>query len=135
MSWLCLPLIWATKPTPQASRSWRGSYKPCCIGKEELLTCSPVQTIKHRSLKLKNGDTRRHVNIQKRKGGNSTLSGGDGQPHRTARLVKLHQLFYGKYPAMCVDGTGISHAGNVIVDCACPVMSVSYTHLRAHETG
>jgi hypothetical protein len=33
MSWLFLPLMWATKPTPQASRSWRGSYKPCCFGK------------------------------------------------------------------------------------------------------
>jgi hypothetical protein len=30
--------MWATNPTPQASRSWRGSYKPCCIGKEKLTT-------------------------------------------------------------------------------------------------
>jgi hypothetical protein len=28
----------------------------------------------------KNGDKRRQVEIQKRKGGNSTLSGDDGQP-------------------------------------------------------
>ena len=52
MSWLCLPLIWATKPTPQASCSWRGSYKPCCsgnpccIGKELLLTAFLGQIIK-----------------------------------------------------------------------------------------
>ncbi len=30
MAWLFSPLIWATKPTPQASCSWAGSYRPCC---------------------------------------------------------------------------------------------------------
>ena len=32
MAWDFLPLIWATNPTPQASCSLAGSYRPCAAG-------------------------------------------------------------------------------------------------------
>src|ERR1700761_1180181 len=40
ISWLFLPLICATKPTPHASCSFCGSYRPCASGTE---ACAPAR--------------------------------------------------------------------------------------------
>ena len=37
MPWDFSPRIWATNPTPQASCSLRGSYRPCFAGKADVL--------------------------------------------------------------------------------------------------
>ncbi len=39
MAWLFLPLMWATKPTPQASCSLAGSYRPCSQGQHRHAHC------------------------------------------------------------------------------------------------
>src|SRR5579872_2943829 len=51
MSWLFCPLMCATKPTPQASCSLRGSYSPCFSGPKVTLVrphpSCPMHTLTH----------------------------------------------------------------------------------------
>src|SRR3990167_9313756 len=102
MSWLCFPLMCATKPTPQASRSWRGSYRPCCIGKEESLTVFPNSYYIAHSLKPKNGGTCRHVKYKSERAGilpclgtmgNRSAPGDAGTDITTCHLIRLANGF------------------------------------------
>lgn len=64
----------------------------------------------------KNGDTRRQGKIESEKGGNSTLSAGDGQPPLLLPAYLHGHFFYRKDPAVLTDGIAVCHACDIVCD-------------------